>query len=257
MFCLSAYIDVVSFGANTGLAHGGSQLIDRRHLYASVAIEAEFYDSRSNTAITGKQGTAFVMNNPAGDFIVTNRHVLEYNYKLQPTKQNPYATLGKVKIDGHFQPADPEARTRWYSLEYPEPKITFPQDDALDIGVVAMRDLSMKNWQEIPSNTLQANHYGFEWCATTEELNSVLPGDDVFIAGYPGLSGLAPGIVRLDRPLLVSGIVSSDPRYPANFVDFSKPGYVFCHSFSWGGMSGAPVIGISHSIGSVKLLGVN
>jgi hypothetical protein len=65
------------------------------------------------------------------------------------------------------------------------------------------------------------------------------------------------GDIDLVRPLLVSGIVSSDPRYPATFMDIVCPHSVFCHPFSWGGMSGAPVFGYSDSIGTGKVLGVN
>jgi hypothetical protein len=72
------------------------------------------------------------------------------------------------------------------------------------------------------------------------------------IAGYPALGELSS-----ERPLLVSGIISSDPRYPANFIRESLPASVLCHSFSWGGMSGSPVLGLSQSIGKSKILGVN
>ena len=88
--------------------------------------------------------------------------------------------------------------------------------------------------------------------ATESELNSVQPGDAIRIAGYPGV-----GDIDLVRPLLVSGIVSSDPRYPATFRDLVLPHSVFCHSFSWSGMSGAPVFGYSDSIGTGKILGIN
>jgi hypothetical protein len=66
------------------------------------------------------------------------------------------------------------------------------------------------------------------------------------------------GDLMLVRPLLVSGIVSSDPRYPATFGNLVLPHSVFCHSFSWSGMSGAPVLGFSDSLGNLgKIFGVN
>ena len=124
----------------------------------------------------------------------------------------------------------------------------------LTVAVMVAHDPSRPPYleQEIPSPVWHLIHYGMNWLATTKQLNSVVPGEDVFIAGYPGL-----GKLGFERPLLVSGIVSSDPRYPATFVDETLPSSVLCHSFSWGGMSGAPVVGISSAIGESKLFGVN
>ena len=71
----------------------------------------------------------------------------------------------------------------------------------------------------------------------------MLPGNQVFIAGYPGTSAAEGGgrsATNDDRPIIVGGIVASDPRCPATFGDAMLHNAVLCH-FSWGGMSGAPV----------------
>jgi len=56
---------------------------------------------------------------------------------------------------------------------------------------------------------------------------------------------------------MVGGIVASDPRYPATFGDAMLHNAVLCHSFRWGGMSGAPVFAFPQGIGVTKVIGIN
>ena len=56
---------------------------------------------------------------------------------------------------------------------------------------------------------------------------------------------------------MVTGTIASDPRYPAIFGNAKLNKAVLCHSFSWEGMSGAPVLGISSAIGHTKIIGIN
>lgn len=78
-----------------------------------------------------------------------------------------------------------------------------------------------------------------------------MPGEEVFIAGYPGIT------VASERPVLDTGIISSDPRYPASFGRAELGDSVLCQSFSWEGMSGAPVLSFSEVLGRGKLIGIN
>jgi Trypsin-like peptidase domain len=232
-----------------------AQQLGRRHLYASVCITATFYDRATGTTLKNRIGTAFLLRGRSREYLVTSRHLVDYNYRRRrESEEVAGAILERVELRGEFQPEDLAEDTKWYRVEYANPVFTFAPSDVTDLAVMVAHDPSRPPHleQEIASPVWQLNHYGMSWLATTQQLNSVVPGDDVFIAGYPGL-----GTLGIDRPLLVSGIVSSDPRYPATFVDETLPSSVLCHSFSWGGMSGAPVVGISSAIGESKLFGVN
>ena len=72
------------------------------------------------------------------------------------------------------------------------------------------------------------------------------------MAGYPSVGG---GVAT--RPILVSGMVASDPRFPAEVGGLVLQHSVLSHSFSWQGMSGAAVISPMETLGSSRLVGVN
>lgn len=105
--------------------------------------------------------------------------------------------------------------------------------------------------EALASFAYSLNVFFEDWLALGSEIDGMIPGEQVFIAGYPGVAEAS------ERPLLVSGIVSSDPRYPAVFGRERLGNSVLCQSFSWDGMSGAPVLGVSPSIGRTKVVGIN
>jgi hypothetical protein len=228
--------------------------LPRGQIYGSMAIAASFYDRSNGRALKKRRGTAFAVRGALGVYIFTNRHMVDYNYKLSdPADKNYAAHLNKVQFTGHYQLLEnPAADTSKYVVWYNDPRFAFPNSDLIDAAMLTALDQPAEMLQERPSAMWALNHYSLDWLASTEQLDSALPGDSVFIAGYPALGELSS-----ERPLLVSGIISSDPRYPANFIRESLPASVLCHSFSWGGMSGSPVLGLSQSIGKSKILGVN
>jgi hypothetical protein len=67
-------------------------------------------------------------------------------------------------------------------------------------------------------------------------LGRVTVGGRVVTPGYPGIGGEVA-----ERLILVEGVISSDPRYPAALGNDTYPSEVLTHSFSWEGMSGSPV----------------
>lgn len=229
--------------------------LGRRHLYASVSVTAQFYNRQNGVDLKSRRGTGFVVRGESQIYFVTNRHVVDYNYVPPGTAEvNHAATLEKITVRAEFQPADLSEHTKWTRMEYTAPTCAFPQSDFIDLAAFVAFDPGRPAYleQEIPSAEWQVNHYSTDWLATRAELNSVLPGDSVYIAGFPGLDQVVP-----ERPLLVAGIVSSDPRYPATFGDEKLENSVLCHAFSWEGMSGAPVVGVPSMVSKARVLGVN
>lgn len=237
-----------------------NNIVSRVHLYAGAAITAHLYDRATGKSLTPRHGTVFVMKGRFGLYFVTNRHVLEGG--KTPTG------LDSIEISGYRQPTEdlgaPPVPWR-YSHKVPE--VVFHPDPNTDLALIPHPTYSPRfgNPAESPecwsaSAPWSPNSFGLEWLASEAELQLLQPGDQVFIAGYPGVaytgaSGRSAN--KDDRPIIVSGIVASDSRYPATFGDATLHNAVLCHSFSWGGMSGAPVIGFSQSIGATMILGVN
>lgn len=227
------------------------------HLYASALITATFEDSYGAVGGT-KTGTASMITGLGSEdyYFITNRHIADYNYEIDPDKRVPGATLKSIRISGNFQPDDLTAAPLWWQAESSHPEFKFAEPYEVDLAILKVEignsEGKLQVRAERPELGWALNRLQIDQFATTSELNSVQPGDAIRIAGYPGI-----GEIDLVRPLLISGIVSSDPRYPATFMNVVRPHSVFAHSFSWGGMSGAPVYGYSDAVGTPKILGVN
>ena len=81
--------------------------MNRTHLYASSLITATFVDSYGAVGGT-KTGTTFMVFGVDGEdcYFVTNRHIADHNYGLEPAKRVHGAKLKSIRISGHFQPDD-------------------------------------------------------------------------------------------------------------------------------------------------------
>jgi hypothetical protein len=235
-------------------------LVDRRHLYCSAAITARFYDRATGRDLRPRHGTAFIVRaGQAARYFVTNRHILN---------DAPPAALERVELSGHRQPDDQNADTVPWTYTHQTPEVFFHPDTDTDLALIRIPQpfdaLVNPNFKHPERWSATADwspaFFDMDWLASDTELRKVLPGDQVFIAGYPGVvatDGGGRSATKDDSPIIVGGIVASDPRYPATFGDAVLNNAVLCHSFSWGGMSGAPVFGFSKDIGTTKLIGVN
>ncbi|MBI2697223.1 S1 family peptidase [Mycobacterium nebraskense] len=225
------------------------RFVDRQHLYLAASVTAHFTAELAGDGpedYETKTGTAFVVEKQGSLFFVTNRHVFDYNYK-PPHGVIPSAKLRGVEIRGYAQPSDlsqPAPPWTWTCTQETS-GIAFHPDESTDLAVVSAGRGSFNPGDPGP------NCLGMEWLASATEIDGLMPGEEIFLAGYPGMAG------PIERPLIVRGIIASDPRHPATFGKAHLGNAVLCHSFSWSGMSGAPVLGISQSIGKVKLIGVN
>jgi hypothetical protein len=235
-------------------------LVSRRHLYTAAAITAYFYDRASGRDLEPRPGTAFVVwAHQPGRFFVTNRHIVD---------AGPTAALDRVELSGHVQPDNENEDTIAWTYTHRTPNVTFHSDPDTDLAVISVPLPSDKpgdgkfeqpaRWSA--NGNWNPTYFDTQWLASDTELSMLLPGDQVFIAGYPGVSmteGGGRSAEKDDRPIIVGGIIASDPRHPAMFGDAVLRNAVLCHSFSWGGMSGAPVFAFSQHIGVTKLIGIN
>ncbi|AKC38716.1 Uncharacterised protein [Mycolicibacterium phlei] len=237
-----------------------NNLVSRVHLYTAAAITAHVYDRGTGKNLDSRNGTVFIMKGRTGLYFVTNRHVLEDD-------QAP-SGIDSIEISGHFQSEeDPGAAPVPWTYTHKRPEVVFHSDAHTDLALIPHPEYSPRfgSPAEPPvcwsaSNTWAPMTHEMGWLASEAELQQLQPGDQVFIAGYPGVAyvgGNGRSANKDDKPIIVSGIVASDSRYPATFGDATLHNAVLCQSFSWGGMSGAPVFGFSKSIGITKIVGVN
>lgn len=236
-----------------------NNVVSRIHLYTGAAITAYVYDRATGKDLTPRHGTVFAVKGAVGLYFVTNRHVLE--------SEKTQSGLDRIEISGYLQTEDESSAPTPWQYKHKTPAVVFHPDPNTDLALIPLpmytpRFGSVAEQPELLAATSpwSVMSHGLEWLASEAELRQLLPGDQVHIAGYPGVAytdGGGRSVNKDDRPIIVSGIVASDARYPATFGDTRPHNAVLCHSFSWGGMSGAPVFGFSESIGTTKILGVN
>jgi len=227
--------------------------VDRRQFYSAVSVTAHFVASLAGEGLEDFEsttGTAFIVRSDKVAVFVTNRHVLDYNYK----QANPVASavLKSVTIRGFAQPQDSsQSPIPWtYSHPVAAGGIIIHPDQSTDLAVIRIFESCFA--PPLLSFVKALNVYASDYLASATEIHGLWPGEEVFIVGYPGIAGAS------ERPVLVTGVIASDPRYPAVFGNAKNlKNAVLCQSFSWRGMSGAPVLGFSESIGKTKIIGIN
>ncbi|MFD7004038.1 trypsin-like peptidase domain-containing protein [Streptomyces mirabilis] len=182
-------------------------------------------------------GTGFIVRQGVGPgrgvgarrFLVTNRHVVDPNYE----KPRGWP-LTELRVSGHFQ--DPRHRAAGASRQgarLMNPAVYFPSKWDSDLAVVPLDDGEDVEGQglfnSLPSGILALRHGSLD--------GEVTVGQQVLMPGYPGIEGHAA-----ERPILVGGVIASDPRYPAATGRDVYEDQVLCHAFSWQGMARPPVL---------------
>lgn len=224
-------------------------------LYTATRIATNFYDVRTGKSLENETwGTGFVVATEGDQvdmgFLVTARHVVDPAF-LGPDKA--HLRLESVDLHYWYQPIErPDVLPTARVVRHKSPDILYPADYDIDLAMIRRNGAEVDVLQ---GDDAIANYFGYHWLVKEEEYLSghFCAGDDVLIAGFPGSS---QSQVDVTRPLMVSGVLSSDPRFPYVLRQGKPSQSVLCHAFSWGGMSGGPVIGVS-SVGKVRLLGVN
>lgn len=193
-------------------------------------------------------GTGFLIageSSGAEAYVVTAAHVVD------PARRKAAyvgSQLVGLRVRHWFRPVtDLDSPPSFQEYVLTSPKVTYA--DEHDIALV-LRDPDhsqlvtgdgQSNW--MPDSMLTK--------ASEFECGRIWPGQDVLVPGFPGArSGEPP-----TRPFLFAGTVATDPAHPAQFDGSDHPGVFICQGFSWGGTSGAPVLGLSST--EPRLIGVN
>ncbi|MGB6263386.1 MAG: hypothetical protein WBF72_13265 [Rhodanobacter sp.] len=222
--------------------------LPKEFLYSAYKVVASFADDIGTTKAV--QGTAFVVAvGPDGFALVTNRHVIDLNYKNLTNKYRDFK-LRRLLVTGR---RDDDSIYR-FALD-PDAVVSLPNDPLDDVAVIINpRCEAIENMASLKI----FYHYGLEDLANDEYVKSLTPFDVVAFAGFPDEHDKLS-----ERPLVRGGRVASDPRF--EFSLNSKPaGHCIAYeAFSHGGASGSPVYapakGFSGKEGSRigKLVGIN
>ncbi len=225
------------------------------YLYTATRIATNFYDVRTGKSDEKKRwGTGFVIATEGDQadlgFLVTARHVVDPAFTDSETR---HLRLEAVDLSYWYQPFDrPDVLPSHRVVRHTSPDILYPVDPDIDLALIRRGGAELAVLQ---GEDAMANYFGYQWLVREADYMAgrFSAGTDVLITGFPGLPG---SDVDPTRPLLASGVISSDPRFPYALRQGKTSESVLCHAFSWGGMSGGPVIGVS-SGGQIRLVGVN
>ncbi|WP_411358652.1 trypsin-like peptidase domain-containing protein [Pseudidiomarina salilacus] len=216
----------------------------KQFLYSAYKLEVEFQDD-CGTIKTGT-ATAFILEvAESTPWIVTNRHVIDLNYKQDSAK---YKNFKLVKLSMTGRRADDSV----YTLNlHPNARVFTHDDEENDVALIEARIYLYGNsgfhW-----------HFGMEHLATEEILKSVEPFDLVCYAGFPQQHDKLG-----KRPIIRSGHIASDPQYDYSWDGKPRGQCVAYEGFSSAGSSGSPVFAPPRGMQNISnsrngyLIGVN
>jgi len=207
-------------------------------LYSACRVEVGFSDSNGKT-ITGS-GTAFFAKNKTGDIcLVTNRHVLDIDYKKATPKYKDFK-LSSLVIHVKNKDASglPTIDNKFSIVNINEVIYhpTFENDVACikNLTVAKMTALNAKADYFIP----------YELFAEKAKLIEKLVICDLVV--FPGFPEWFDK--KENRPILRTGTIASDPRYDYSFSGAFDGECVAYEAFSFSGSSGSPVFAIQKGI---------
>jgi hypothetical protein len=199
----------------------------KQFLYSAYKIVTHFCDDLGSSKSV--QGTAFVIAINSDEFaIVTNRHVVDIDYKQSSSKYKDF-NLSSIVVSGR---RDDDSLYR-FSIDSASP-IFYSTNTLDDVAVlINPRCQTIENMVDMKL----FYHFGMEDIADEEFLTSKLaPFDVVAFAGFPEEHDKLA-----ERPLIRGGRIASDPKF--DFSLHGKPAgrCIAYEAFSHGGASGSPV----------------
>lgn len=191
-------------------------------IYSAYKIESAFING-SGTKIAF-QGTAFVVALNSIPFFVTNRHLIEPDYKRDIAKYLGFKLL-KIRISGR-RPDDTK-----YAFELDEnSNIYYHEDYNNDVILI-------RGFVESSQYNIIHHHFDISDIANDTTFSTIIPFDLICYTGFPG-----PHDKLDDRPIIRGGRIASDPRYNYSYTGKSNGSCVAYEGFSHNGSSGSPIL---------------
>ncbi len=195
-------------------------------LYASFRLRISYTLPDGSTRTASGTG-AFVQRSDGANLLVTCRHLVDPRYSTRIGW-----TLDEVTAEGYHY-ADDLASEQRQVFSFVDPPV-FSSDPDVDLAILDGRRIK----RHVGPVTLGMGINEGELCDEAGFTTDISAGDFLVIPGYIDL----PDTIN-DRPVLLAGIIASDPRVPVEVRKHSRTSKVLLYqSLSRAGMSGAPVI---------------
>lgn len=211
-------------------------------LYSAYKINLEHSDGHKT--IYGV-ATGFVLTIEGFPWIITNRHVIDRDYKQETPKFKNFK-LSKFIITGR-DPADKE-----YSFQlYEGTDFYFHNDYENDVVIIRAKIYYQG------SKTLQW-HFTMEHLAGKNIFDSVQPFDLICYSGFPNSHDKLN-----NRPIVRTGTIASDPKHNYSWNSEFQGQCVAYEGFSSEGASGSPIFAPQRGMTGIPnsrdgfLIGVN
>ncbi len=211
--------------------------INNTFLYSACKISCTFSNG-SNSINT--RGTGFFINKGSIPYLITNRHVVDFDYYKG---HNTGYQLSRLLVDNrHFDPAT-QLPTDIVTFELHDlDKIVFSQERKNDIACLYY----LNNIELLPHKDGKAQkcevafHIPYDLLATENDfLTKLNVCDFIGFSGYPNAHD-----VRNNNPIFRMGSIASDPRTNYSFCEDFVGDIVAYDGLSSGGASGSPVFSL-------------
>lgn len=208
-------------------------------LYSACRVDVGFTDDLGKTR--NGSGTAFFIKNAKGDIcLITNRHVVDIDYKEKTAK---YKDFKLTSIVVHVKDVDP-------STGLPTIDNSFSITNFKDVNYHATRENDVACIKILQVMSLTARQPNLEYfiphtfLATEQALkDKLLICDMVAFPGFPEWYDK-----RDNRPILRTGTIASDPRFNYSFSGDFDGECIAYEAFSYSGSSGSPVFAIEKGL---------
>lgn len=221
----------------------------RQFLYSSYKVVSHFRDNMGTEK--SFQGTAFVIALDSGDLaIVTNRHVIDINYKELTRK---YKNFELVAITATGRRADDSLY-----------RFSIDTSSSVSYSINALNDVAVfirPNCQPLENMPEMKLFYHFSLADLADDNffhSELAPFDVVAFAGFPEEHDKLS-----ERPLMRGGRIASDPKFDFSLNSKSAGSCIAYEAFSHGGASGSPVFALARGFQGLegarvgRLIGIN
>ena len=203
--------------------------LPRNWLLATNKIEVKFRNGSEEQSKKGF-GSGFWISTKAGLVFATNRHIVDLEYSNEKYVGKGYQ-LSSVEILAF------DANGAWGRLIVKNADIYTYEDYGIDIALLKI--VSVKNPEKINVTPAELEVIGdnefqsdqLEWGAQVS-FTSFQPWRDT----------------KSERPILRTGILSSDPKHPFEYEGCERKDVHLLEAFSFDGSSGSPVIANARGI---------
>ena len=217
--------------------------LPKQFLYSSYKIDIEYSDG---SKIINGIATGFIIEiGEAVPWIVTNRHVIDIDYKKSTAKFKDFK-LSKFTITGR------KADDTEYSFQLHENAAFYFHDDYENDIVLIRAHVYLIEGQSFHW------HFGIKHLADETIFKEIEPLDLICYTGFPNTHDKFG-----NRPILRSGNIASDPQFNYSWNNQYQGQCVAYEGFSSEGASGSPIFALPRGLYGIPnsrhgyLIGVN